>query len=270
MHGGRVAERGRERGDVAFDDDVELARLAAQQQVADGAADEVNAVQPARRLEQPRSTGEHPHGVQQIWHRRRHRHSLAALPAPADRAAAIPTMAGVIPSPRRVQALARLALGVVVFVLVSAPLVLGREGDVSNSDVAFVETTETTPATAVARAGTSSHPADDRFEWPVYGYSKARTHHLPLAAAPRPPYHQAWAYRGRVLLEFAPVLCKRKIFLLKNNAALYALSRATGKPRWKRKLGELAAASPACSHGVGVRRDPRAHARHRRAVASSR
>ena len=159
-------------------------------------------------------------------------------------------MAGVIPSPRRVQALARLALGVVVFVLVAAPLVLGREGDVSNSDVSFVETTESTPSTAAARAGTSRHPADDRFEWPVYGFSKARTHHLAVAVAPRPPYHQAWAYRGKVLLEFAPVLCKRKIFLLKNNAALYSLSRATGKPRWKRKLGYLAAASPACSHGV--------------------
>jgi outer membrane protein assembly factor BamB len=159
-------------------------------------------------------------------------------------------MAGVIPSPRRVQTLARLALGVVVFVLVAAPLVLGREGDVSNSDVTFVETTESTPATATSRAGARRHPADDRFEWPVYGFSKARTHHLPLAVAPRPPYRQAWAYRGKVLLEFAPVLCKRKIFILKNNAALYALSRRTGKPRWKRKLGHLAAASPACSHGV--------------------
>ena len=159
-------------------------------------------------------------------------------------------MARVIPSPRRVQALARLALGVVVFVLVSAPLVLGREGDVSNSDVTFVESTESTAATAAARAGTHGHPADDRFEWPVYGFTKSRTHHLPLDAAPRPPYRQAWAYRGNVLLEFAPVLCKRKIFVLKNNASLYALSRQTGKPRWKRKLGELAAASPACSHGV--------------------
>jgi len=159
-------------------------------------------------------------------------------------------MPRVIPSPRRVQALARLALGVVAFVLVAAPLVFGREGDVSNSDVAFVETTESTPATAAARAGARTHPADDRFEWPVYGFTKARTHHLPLAVTPRPPYRQAWAYRGNVLLEFAPVLCKRKIFVLKNNGALYSLSRRTGKARWKRKLGALAASSPACSHGV--------------------
>jgi len=149
-----------------------------------------------------------------------------------------------------VQALARVALGIVVFVFVAAPLVFDREGDVSNSDVAFVETTESTPATAVVRPGSSSHPADDNFVWPNYGFTKARTHHLPLDVTPRPPYRQAWAYRGKVLLEFAPVLCGRKLYLLKNNAALYALSRRSGKPRWKRRLGELAAASPACWHGV--------------------
>ncbi|MDX6719077.1 MAG: hypothetical protein QOJ63_1331 [Solirubrobacteraceae bacterium] len=153
-----------------------------------------------------------------------------------------------IPPPRAVQALARLALGVVVVALVAAPLVLGRQGDVSNPGVAFVQTAERPPATA-GRVG-ARHPADDRFEWPVYGFTKARTHHLPLRVTPRPPYHQAWAYRGKVLLEFAPVLCARKVFVMKNNAALYALSRRTGKPRWKRKLGELAATSPACSHGV--------------------
>jgi outer membrane protein assembly factor BamB len=149
-----------------------------------------------------------------------------------------------------VQALARVALGVVVFVFVAAPMVFGREGDVSNLGVTFVETTESTPAAVAARVGSSRHPADDHFEWPVYGFTKARTHHLPLNVTPRPPYHEAWAYRGKVLLEFSPVLCGRKLYLMKNNAALYALSRRTGKPRWKRKLGELAAASPACSHGV--------------------
>lgn len=159
-------------------------------------------------------------------------------------------MTGVIPSPRRVQALARLALGVVVLVLVAAPLVLGREGEVSNSDIAFLETTESTPATANTRVDPREHPADDGFAWPVYGFTKQRTHHLPLKVTPRPPYREAWAYRSNVLLEFTPVLCGRKVYLLKNNAALYSLSRRTGKPRWKRKLGALAASSPACGHGV--------------------
>ena len=148
------------------------------------------------------------------------------------------------------QALALVVLGIVVFVLVAAPMVLGPGGDVSNSDVTFVETTESTPATVEVRAGTSRHPADDNFKWPNYGFTKTRTHHLPLNVTPRPPYRQAWAHRGSVLLEFAPVLCGRKVYLLKNNAALYGLSRRTGRPRWKRKLGHLAASSPACSDGV--------------------
>ncbi len=159
-------------------------------------------------------------------------------------------MAAVIPSPRRVQTLARLALGVVVLVIAAAPLLLGREGDVSNSDVAFLDTTESTPATAIAGVDPRDHPADDGFAWPNYGFTKQRTHHLALKVTPHPPYRQAWAYRSNVLLEFAPVLCGRKIYVLKNNAALYALSRRTGKPRWKRKLGALAASSPACGHGV--------------------
>jgi outer membrane protein assembly factor BamB len=177
-------------------------------------------------------------------------HDRRRLDGPAVGARPIPTIDRVIPSPRRVQTLARLALAIVLFVLVAAPLVLGREGDVSNPNVPFTETTESTLPTTHARADTSRHPADDHFEWPVYGFTKTRTHDLPLAVTPRPPYHQAWAYRSSVLLEFAPVLCGRKIYVLKNNAALYSLSRRTGKPRWKRKLGDLAAASPACSHGV--------------------
>nr|MBA3748714.1 PQQ-binding-like beta-propeller repeat protein [Solirubrobacterales bacterium] len=155
-----------------------------------------------------------------------------------------------IPPPRGVLALALVALGIAVFVFVVAPLVFGREGDVSNSDVAFVETTESTPATVTTSVGERRHPADDKFEWPIYGFTKSRTHHLPLNDTPRPPYRQAWAARGKVLLEFAPVLCGRKLFVLKNNAALYAVSRQTGTPRWKRRLGHLAASSPACSHGV--------------------
>jgi len=68
-------------------------------------------------------------------------------------------MARVISPSRGVQALARVALGVVVFVLVAAPLFFGHEGDVSNSEVAFVETTESTPAAVAASAGSSSRPS---------------------------------------------------------------------------------------------------------------
>lgn len=126
----------------------------------------------------------------------------------------------------------------------------GGSGDEFNPDVTFVDTNEDARSATAPRARADGHPADDGFEWPVYGYSKARTHHLPLRSAPRPPYRQAWAERGSVLLEFSPVLCGRRLYQLKNNGALYAVSRTTGRVSWKRKLGTLAAASPACYRGA--------------------
>jgi outer membrane protein assembly factor BamB len=140
----------------------------------------------------------------------------------------------------------------VVLVLgVSAALVAsGGTGDVFNPDVGFVDTNEDAPSAVAPRARATGHPADDGFKWPMYGFTKARTHFLPLAHTPRPPYRQAWALRGNVLLEFSPVLCGRRLYLLKNNGALYAISRTTGRVSWKRKLGALAAASPACNRGT--------------------
>jgi outer membrane protein assembly factor BamB len=138
-----------------------------------------------------------------------------------------------------------LVLGVAV-----ALALFGRGGDVFNPDVGFVERNEDTPSATAQAPRASRHPADDGFNWPVYGYSKARTHHLALRNTPRPPYRQAWALRGRVLLEFGPVLCGRRLYLLKNNGALYAISRTTGRVSWRRKLGYLAAASPACHDGT--------------------
>ncbi len=161
-------------------------------------------------------------------------------------------MGAVTPSPRGERPLPRLAIGAVVLVLgVGAALAaFGGPGDVFNPDVGFVDTIETAPSVTAPRIRANGHPADDGFAWPTFGYTKARTHHLPLAHAPRPPYRQVWAVRGSVLLEFSPVLCGRRLYLLKNNGALYAISRLTGRVSWKRKLGDLAASSPACAHGT--------------------
>ncbi len=151
------------------------------------------------------------------------------------------------PSSRGKRRLPWLALGaVVVLVLIGGSVVslFAKGGDVSNPDVAFVDTLEDTPAVVTVPAG--RHPADDGFKWPIFGYSKGRTHNLPVSPTPRPPWTAAWAFRGSVLLEFNPVLCGRSLFLLKNNGMLYSLSRTDGRVRWRRKLGKLAASSPAC------------------------
>ncbi len=140
------------------------------------------------------------------------------------------------------------ALLLIVAAVVAVLLVTRRPGDVSNPGVEF-DPGATAPAlTTPSRP--RAHPADDRFEWPVFGYAKARTHVLELQRPLRPPFRNAWAVRGRTLIEFAPVLCRRSVYLLKNDGALYKISRWTGNVEWKRKLGTLSAESPACSHGV--------------------
>ena len=161
-------------------------------------------------------------------------------------------MARVSPSPRGERPLPRLAIVAVVLVLCVAGALVAFDGsdDVFNPGVGFVERNEDTPRATAKLPRADRHPADDGFRWRHYGYSKARTHHLPLRRTPRPPFRQAWARRGSVLLEFSPVLCGRRLYLLKNNGALYAISRTSGRVSWKRKLGYLAAASPACHDGT--------------------
>jgi outer membrane protein assembly factor BamB len=128
----------------------------------------------------------------------------------------------------------------------------GGPGDVSNPDVEFDTAPPTAPSTPAPEPTTSKtkDPFDDGFEWPVYGYTKDRARYLPLKRPLRPPFNVRWRVSGSILLEFPPVLCGKSLFLLKNNGALYAISRRTGKLRWKQKLGYLAAASPACSDGT--------------------
>ena len=54
------------------------------------------------------------------------------------------------------------------------------------------------------------------------------------------------------------MLCGRSLYLLKNNGALYKISRLTGRVRWKAKLGYLAASSPACAGAASTRSCSRA------------
>ena len=87
------------------------------------------------------------------------------------------------------------------------------------------------------------------FVWGEYGYSKDRRRFLPASTLLRPPYWRVWSYTGSILLEFPPVMAEGKLFLLKNNGALHAIDKRTGKREWARKLGVLAAASPSYGNG---------------------
>ncbi len=150
------------------------------------------------------------------------------------------------PRRRLLWLLAGLAVIALVAVVTAVVLVTREPGDVSHPDVEFKaqdpETTTVTPADKPDGKG--------GFDWPVYGLRKNRTSYLPLEKPLRPPFAERWKISGSTLLEFPPAMGKRSLFLLKNNGALYGISRTSGKKRWKRKLGYLAASAPAYAHNT--------------------
>lgn len=104
-----------------------------------------------------------------------------------------------------------------------------RPGDVVNEDAVFVqEDVEEGPTFG---------------NWPTYGLTNERTRYL--EADLKPPFKVRWPFKGRSLLEFAPVLFKRTLYVVNKNATLFAINADKGKRRWERDLGELSAASPA-------------------------
>jgi outer membrane protein assembly factor BamB len=154
---------------------------------------------------------------------------------------------------RRRKVLVGLAVALVALVGAGAVLAVTRNQDVSNPDVEFrAEPTPTlVPEPTPEPDGERKRGADplDDFVWAQYGYSQDRRRHLPASLALRPPFDRVWSLTGSILLEFGPVIGGRSLYVLKNNGALYAVSKRTGRVRWKRKLGYLAASSPAYGDG---------------------
>jgi outer membrane protein assembly factor BamB len=130
--------------------------------------------------------------------------------------------------------------------LAAVILVTNEPGDVSHPNVEF---TATQPATKTAEPP-ATRTREGGFDWPVYGFTKARTRYLPLDKPLRPPFAERWKLTGSVLLEFPPAMGGRSLYLLKNNGALYGIARKSGRVRWKRKLGYLAASQPAYGHNT--------------------
>jgi outer membrane protein assembly factor BamB len=130
-----------------------------------------------------------------------------------------------------------------IFLLAAAAWAITQEEDISNPHVEFHDQ----PAPPPAQERKNRKGLEPAFRWPFYGFDKQRTRHFALKnpSALHPPYYWQWSVRGSVLLEFSPVMGRRSLYLLKNNAALYAIHRKTGRVQWKRKLGSLAASSPA-------------------------
>lgn len=139
----------------------------------------------------------------------------------------------------------RIVLVVVVVALVggcvAAWRLLREPGNISHPNLPGF----TVPAPPKPRVAGS----DEKFSWLNFGNDAARTHYLPAPASMRPPFSLGWTAHGNVLLEFPPVLDVLSLYELRNNGSLYAYSRRTGRLRFRRKLGRLAASSPAAGGG---------------------
>src|SRR5215210_7842109 len=143
-----------------------------------------------------------------------------------------------------------LGLGIALLALAGAAaafVVTREEGDVSNPDVEFRDEPAATPEPELDPEEPGGEKADpaDRFIWAHYGYTRDRRRYLPLKKPLRPPFREKWQYTGNVLLEFPPVIGGKRLFLLNDHGAVYGIQKDTGKVLWRRKLGALAAASPA-------------------------
>lgn len=126
--------------------------------------------------------------------------------------------------------------GAAAFVLAHSP------GNVSHPSVEFTTPTTTTPP----------KPAIDRFEWPRYGYDAGRTRFFPAGGNLNPPFRVGWSFEDYALLEFPPVIYGKTLYLMDDDASAKAIDKRNGHKLWERKLGTLAAASPALGVSQGL------------------
>ncbi len=127
-----------------------------------------------------------------------------------------------------------LAGGAVAFVLLHSP------GNVSHPNLSF-----TSPTTATTPAAPKPKPVQDTFVWPNYGFDAGRTRYFPGNRGLGPPLRVGWSYNDNALLEFNPVIYHTSLFFLDDNGWVKALDKRNGHQLWGRKIGSLAAASPA-------------------------
>lgn len=149
----------------------------------------------------------------------------------------------------------RLVLGgalVLALLVVAAIVVVSGRGpdEVSDSSVEFSGDADGGTATQRAPADAEDR-YDDGADWPMYGGNAQRTRYQPFAGPEpiRPPLTERWGATGKVLLEFPPVLCGRRIYFLRNDGLLLAVERRTGRIAWRKRIGSLAASAPACGGG---------------------
>ena len=147
------------------------------------------------------------------------------------------------PVPRRWLRRGLIAAAVIVVALGAAVAIvlLHKPGNVSHPNVQF-----TRPTTTPAPPKRTTKRVVDNFSWPWYGFNDGRTRVFAATSKLRPPLHRVgWHYNDGALLEFPPVIFHGTMYLLDDDGSARAVNLRNGHELWKRKVGSLAAASPA-------------------------
>jgi outer membrane protein assembly factor BamB len=137
----------------------------------------------------------------------------------------------------------RVALGVGAVVvgagvILVAYLALKRPDDVVNTEATF--RAEEKPAKKKQKVETVN--------WPLYGLNRARTRSLPDGGL-RPPFRMLWHFDAKQLLEFSPIVVRSTVYVMSNDAKVFAINSGTGNVKWNRRIGKLSASAPAFAHG---------------------
>lgn len=113
---------------------------------------------------------------------------------------------------------------------------LKRPGDESCGD--DCPPLETTPAKQTEGA----------VNWPLYGFSPARTRYLP-AKHLKPPFKTVWKFNAHKLTEYSPIVVDGTLYGINNNGLAFAIDADTGKARWQHEVASLNASAPTYSRG---------------------
>ena len=101
----------------------------------------------------------------------------------------------------------------------------------------------TTPPPPRPKPKPPPRPTDEA--WPLYGYNLARTRAFPGGGKLDPPLHVGWRFNDGALLEFPPVINDNTLYFEDARGWARAVSTMNGHVLWKRRVGTVAAASPA-------------------------
>ena len=124
-------------------------------------------------------------------------------------------------------------------------LAVKEPGNVSNPEVPFEEPTATGPEPEPEPDGPKKAEAPRTVSWPRYGFTMAHTRAFEPEKPLRGPWRQVWQHKVKALTEFPPVIWRGEIYQLIDDGELVSLVAKTGKVRWRKKVGALAASSPA-------------------------